>query len=43
MKSVTIKFSDPDYREISKRAFELNLTEAEWIYERIQVIIQEVE
>lgn len=43
MRIITISFTDSDFREISKRAFNENQSEADWIYDRVQAIIQDVE
>ena len=43
MRKVVIYFTESDFREISKRAFNENQSEADWIYDRVQAIIQDVE
>ena len=43
MRNIVISFNDSDFREISRRAFNENQSEAEWVYDRIQAIIQDVE
>lgn len=43
MRRIVISFNESDFREISKRAFNENQTEEDWVYDRIQAIIQDVE
>lgn len=42
MRKVIISFTESDFREISKRAFNLNQSEEDWIFDQIQEIIQDV-
>ena len=41
MKTIVISFTDSDLRAISRRAFNENQTEAEWIYDKIMEVVND--